>query len=387
MKYELENGTSFGAMGLNKQGGDGSYNRGLGADVNLVATDFLRFGGFFARTLSPGVRGDDLAGSGDVLLQTQHLSFRALYSDIGANFRPDLGYLTRPGIRKLQAVPTLLASPDFLGIKHANLFYDWNFVMDRGWNLLTRLQKAELLVLFNNGYAFALIPRHEFERIDQPFNIYGSINIPSGSYTWRSAFLGLGSDPTAPLSAIVWLDGGEFWGGTKFATRLWLFSRPVAGLSLQAIWDRAGVDLGSVGDFTSHAVSAVATYAFTPRLSTRATVQYATDNTWRTNFLLDWSYMPGANAYLIFNEQRDLNSFVPQPWLNQLTVAIKFSFTWGLAATPRPAGTMRASLGEGEGACALTGEGQAQLAQLSAQGSRPTRSERDQLRALDLCNR
>jgi Domain of unknown function (DUF5916)/Carbohydrate family 9 binding domain-like len=338
LQQEFSGGSTLGVMGLDKQGGDGSYNRGLGADFNLVATDWLRFGGYGARTFSPGLSGDDLAGSFDVLLQGEHLGLRALYTDIGANFNPELGYLTRPGIRKVQVVPTVTGSPDFWGIKHATLFYDFNFVMDRDWRLLTRLQKGELLVFFNNGYAFAVIPAAEHERLDQPFNVYGSTVIPAGSYDFKSLFVGFGTDIGAPLALITWLDGGQFYGGTRFRARFNVFARGgLPGLLFHGIYDRTQVSL-PWGDFTSHILSAVTTYSFSPSLSTRATVQYSSDDSLRVNLLLDWEYLPGMNAFVLFNRQKDLLG--GRPWLDNLTGALKLVWAWGLpsrAAAPQDA--------------------------------------------------
>jgi hypothetical protein len=359
LKYQLPGGSSFGGMGLNKAGGDGSFNRGFGGDWNFVLTDNLRVGGYVARTLTSGLRGDDIAGSGDVFWQSEHLSFRGVYSDIGSNFDPEMGYLTRAGIRKVELNPILVFSAPQIGVRHIYFIYDWNFVMDRNppptrapgysFNLDTRLQKLEIVTVFTSGWALGLVGREEFEHIDAPFTIYSrpgstpgthnDVVIAPGSYEFRTAFIGISSDLTKPVGAILWLEGGPFWGGSRQRTRLALNVKPLQGVNLQAVYDGSHVDLPvqlddsglvhSGGEFTSHILSVVATYAVTTRLQTRATLQYSSDNTSRANLVVDWNYIPGASAYLILNQQRDLLG--GRPWLDTQMVAVKLGYAWGMS--------------------------------------------------------
>jgi hypothetical protein len=285
--------------------------------------------------------GGDIAGSADAVLQTQHLSLHALYTDIGENFRPDMGYLTRPGIRKAQAVPILTVSPGFWGIKHASLIYDFNLVMDRDWSRETMKNKAEMLVIFNNGYAFAIIPTvDEVEKLDEPFAITGDesrtdLVIPTGTYDYRSLFFGFGTDLSQPYAGILWLDGGRFYNGRRFRTRFNLFARPLPNLGVQAIYDREQVWL-PLADFTSHIVSVVATGAVSPTISSRLTFQYASENTLRASLLASWNIPAAhaANVYLVVDKQVDMLG--GRPWLDALTVAMKFNFTWGPSAPDRP---------------------------------------------------
>lgn len=351
LRYDFANSSSLGVMGLNKQGKDGAFNRGVGIDGNLVVTDYLRFGGYLARTFTHDVEptaqpilgaGGDIAGSADAVLQTQHLSLHALYTDIGQNFRPDMGYLTRPNIRKAQAVPILTASPGFWGLKQASFIYDFNLVWDREWSRQTMLNKAEILATFTNGYAFAIIPTvDEVETLTEPFAITGDesrtdLVIPAGTYDYRSLFFGFGTDLSQPYAGILWLDGGKFYNGKRFRTRFNLFARPVSRLGLQAIYDREQVWLPQA-DFTSHIVSVVANGALSPTISSRLTFQYASENTLRASLLANWN-MPAtyaANVYLVVDKQVDLLG--GRPWLDALTVAVKLNFTWGPAGAPRTA--------------------------------------------------
>lgn len=341
LKQQFRDNSTIGVMGINKQGGDGSYNRGFGADFNWVANDSLRFGGFLARTLSPGMAGDDRAGSVDVLLQTRHLGLRGLYSDFGAHFNPEVGYLTRPAIRKVQLVPTFTFSAPSFGINHAILYYDFNYVLNRSGDLLTRLQKPEVEVIFTNGFSAALIPTIDFEHIDVPFNIYPNVTIPPGSYNFKSLFFGLASDLSEPLGLVVWLDTGQFWGGHRLRTRFDAYAHPLPGLVFHGVYDRQAVNL-PWGKFVSRIGSAQLTYSFSTTLSTRALVQYASDDSVRVNVLLDWEYVPGSNAYLIFNDERDLLG--GRPWLDDASVALKFVFSWGVRSRRQPAGKAQATL-------------------------------------------
>src|SRR6185436_6332678 len=65
LRRDLGNGSTFGVIGLSKDA-TGDQNRVGGADWDITLTPRLRTGGWFAKSSTPEIAGDDWAGSADL---------------------------------------------------------------------------------------------------------------------------------------------------------------------------------------------------------------------------------------------------------------------------------------------------------------------------------
>jgi hypothetical protein len=330
VKTDLFGSSSVGLIGLNRQDDGGSFHRAAGADLNLQLAPALRVGGYAARTLTSGLEPrDDLALSGDVLLQTPHFEVHGVVTDIGENFQPEMGFVTRTGMRKFQLSPNVILTPPWGELNRIYLAANADLVMGRDGELQSQLVQGEIFAPMASGHSLALLVTSDHEVLAEPYEIYPGVVLPAGEYSLLSNLFVYGSDFDRPYGVIVWLDPGPFFGGLRLRTRLIGYLRPLPGVSLDVNWERQQVQL-PVGDFVSNVLNSSLTLSFSRTLSLRGTFEVASDDRLLGQGLLEWSYQPNAYLYLIYQEERDLLPIGPaRPWLDGRTISLKWTSYWG----------------------------------------------------------
>ncbi|MEQ1504511.1 MAG: carbohydrate binding family 9 domain-containing protein [Myxococcota bacterium] len=328
-KTDLFGSSSVGVIGTDREDADGGYDRGAAADLNLQLGPALRVGGYAARTLaSDAPVGDDWALNADALLQTAHLEVHAVATDIGENFRPELGFVTRSGMRKLQLSPIVILTPPG-ELNRIYLAANGDRVIGRDGELQSQLVQGEVFAPMASGHSLAVLITADREVFTEPFELYPGVVIPPGDYQLVSNLVVYGSDFDRPYGAIVWVDPGPFFGGFRFRTRLIGYLRPVRGVSLDVNWERQQVTV-PVGAFVSNVVNSSLTVSPSRTLSVRGTFELASDDRLLGQGLLQWSYQPNAYLYLIYQEERDLRTVGdPRPWLDGRTLSLKWTSYWG----------------------------------------------------------
>ena len=95
-------GTSdVGAIFLSRQStASGDYNRVYGADANFRFFRALSLNGFLAKSETPGVVGGELSGKGSIVWNDNFVHTQYSLLSVGDNFRDDIGFVKRTGIRK-----------------------------------------------------------------------------------------------------------------------------------------------------------------------------------------------------------------------------------------------------------------------------------------------
>jgi hypothetical protein len=95
-------GTSdVGAIFLSRQStNSGDYNRVYGADANFRFHRALSINGFLAKSETPGVSGGEMSGKGSITWNDNFLHTQYSLLSVGDNFRDDIGFVKRTGIRK-----------------------------------------------------------------------------------------------------------------------------------------------------------------------------------------------------------------------------------------------------------------------------------------------
>ena len=79
----------------------GDYNRVYGADANFRFFRALSINGFLAKSETPGVSsGGEMSGKGSIVWNNNVLHTQYSLLSVGDNFRDDIGFVKRTGIRK-----------------------------------------------------------------------------------------------------------------------------------------------------------------------------------------------------------------------------------------------------------------------------------------------
>jgi hypothetical protein len=305
LKEDIFANSSVGLIALDKDA-TGDRNQGLGFDWNLNLAPHLYSAGFLAKTRTPGLSGGDNAGSADLLYQSGVVRAWTEYAEYGKNFNPELGFLTRAGIKKSQSGLYVFLHPDWWEIHRLTVSSDFDHVTDSAGHPLSQIWRNELIFVGTNGTGLAVIATDDLEVLDTPFAVHKGVTLPVGVYRFRDIFLGFGTDYSKALGTTLYFDYGDYYDGTRLRTLASVVIHPRPGLQADFTWDRSNVSLKE-GRFITDLIYSDLVFSFTSNLFVRTLVQWNKVDNFRVNAMIDWTYRPGSDFYLVYNDVRDLD--------------------------------------------------------------------------------
>lgn len=308
LKQQIFGDSTVGLIGLSKDPKGSDYNRGLGADWDLVFGKSWQSSGWVARTETPGLEGNDSAYSGDLVWTSDSLRIRQRYTNIGDNFNPEMGFLTRSGIIKQHTniLSNRLLDGDPFHIHRLITFADLNHIEDQHGNLETQLGSYEVTMSGRSRAGVAFIYYDDLENLTEPLAVTKNDIIPPGHYRFRSLFTGISSGYSQRVGFTYYYQQGGYYGGDRVRNFLYLLIRAGNGLLIEPSYDHVKVD-APWGHFISQIAQTSIDYSLTPNLSARATIQWNEGDNFRANFMIDWTYRPGSDIYLVYNDLQDLD--------------------------------------------------------------------------------
>lgn len=308
LKQQIFGRSTIGLIGLNKDPQGSAYNRGLGFDWDLALGKGLQSSGYVARTDTPGLDGRDTAYSADLVWRSRNLRLRHRYTNIDDNFNPEMGFLTRSGIVKqhFNALSNLVFDKAPLHIYRVIPLVDVNHIMDQNGNLETQLTTYEVTLSGRSRAGVAFLYYDDLENLPTPLPVAKNVTIPAGQYRFRSLFTGISSGYSKRVGFTFWYHQGGYYGGDRLRTLLAMLIRPRDGLVIVPSIDRVKVD-APWGHFISQIGQTAVDYSLTPNLSTRVTLQWRERDNFRANFMIDWTYRPDSDLFLVYNDVDDLD--------------------------------------------------------------------------------
>ena len=291
--------------------GDGA-NQAYGADASFSFHDNVNLYGYYARTNTPGLEGDDesyqaaFSYEGDLYgLLVDHLL-------VGGNFNPEVGFMRREDFRRTYAYAQFSPRPE--GIAAVRQF-TWagslDYIENGAGRLETRILSGRFQASFENSDSLSADVQQDYEFLARPFPIAGGVTIPVGGYEFRDFQVSYRMGPHRRVAGGLSLQHGQFFDGDITAVG---YSRGRVEVSRQFAVEPS-VSLNRItlphGRFTARVAAARLTATFTPRMFASALLQYnSTNNVLSTNVRLRWEYQPGSELFIVYNDQRDT-------WLNR----------------------------------------------------------------------
>ncbi len=308
LKQQIFGDSTIGVIGTNKDPEGSAYNRGGGLDWDLNFGGGLYSAGYLAKTDTPGLDGRDSAYSADLVYKAPWARIRHRYTNIGDNFNPELGFLTRAGIIKnhFDILSNITLEQDPLAIHRITLVGDSNHITDQKGNLETQLTTYEMGLASTTGAGVAFLYYDDVENLTEPLVITKGGVVPPGHYRFKSLFTGISSGYTHELGFTFWYHEGGYYGGDKLRTLLSVLYRPFEGLLINPSFDRVRVD-APWGHFVSNIAQTSFDYSISTTLSTRLTLQWQELDNFRADFIIDWMYRPESHFFLIYKDIQDLN--------------------------------------------------------------------------------
>jgi len=304
-------GTSdVGAIFLSRQSTSaGDYNRVYGADANFRFHRALSINAFLAKSETPGVASGQMSGKGSIVWNDNFLHTQYSLLSVGDNFRDDIGFVKRTGIRKHFVDFGVRPRPAALrrfGIRELHPHTRYNIYTDQSNVKVTHTNHVAMSVFLENGgnIEFAVNPR--FERIVTPFQIRPDQSFQVGHYGWTEYNLIVETNHSRMVSASLDLTTGGFWTGTQRSTKLGVIVRPSYHLSFDTALQRNDIDLPfPMHAFVTNLVTSRIGYAFNTRTFLDTLLQYNTDlKQFSANVRFDLIHRPLSDLFVVYNEQQ-----------------------------------------------------------------------------------
>ena len=304
---ELPNRSSIGVIGVNRQTmgsseGSREFNRTFGADANIGIGKYANWFSYVAGTSTPGLQGDAHAYSSRFEYDDATHRMSVEFLEVGETFNPEVGFVRRVKFRKPSAsyrYTHYLKNSAWRTVEPHVFFQNWYTLgtneKESGFehfHLDSRLQ---------NGGRLGLAYNRNFERLDEPFEVFPGVHVPVGGYPFGETIANLDSDPSATFFGGGTLAVGDFYNGDIKAVSLSGGVRKGQNLTWTVTWSRNYVDL-PVGDFTTDLASLRFNWSFTPKSFLQTLSQYGNrTNQFAHNIRLGLLSTSSTGLFVVYN--------------------------------------------------------------------------------------
>lgn len=253
-------------------------------DNQVLGVDYLYqipslFGGgrfqvdaFFQRSFSD-VFGDDDSYGVRLDYPNDKWAWGLEYREIGADFRPALGFVNRRSSKTYQADWHRRFRQSGGVLRWWQVGTDHNYVTDLDGDLETREDTFRVTFESAGTDMIEASLSDVEERVDVPFQIPGGLTIPSGTYHNDGAALSIRSSMTRPYEMRLNLETRDFFGGTSDAIEVEALLRPNPYVDVRVGYEREDISVPA-GDVSIQIGSVDTVLNFSPNLSVSTQTQY-----------------------------------------------------------------------------------------------------------------
>lgn len=251
--------------------------------------------------------------------------------EISADFRPDLGFVRRRGVRRGSGFFEWQPRPRSGPVRRFGLGFSpeifWRISDGEIESASYGLQLLE--VLFHSGDRVELSATPTEESLATPFEITEGVVIPSGVYRFDRFEVEVGFADTRRLFGEVGWETGTFFSGRRDTWSLDLSFRPLRRLTVGALLEHNDVTLEE-GDFTTNLARLRTTVDFTPEISWITLLQWDdTTQSLGTNSRLRWILSPGRDLFFVINRAFDtedaLGDFTLRTAATETTLKLEYT--------------------------------------------------------------
>jgi len=312
LNQELPSRSAIGLIFVNRDG-DGSHLVAPGMDENQTYAIDGRWGigenlslsAWVAKTSTPGLNGRDDAYTAKAVYDSAAWAYRLEYGQVGEDFNPEVGFLSRSDFRRVTAFLMRRIRPDdmwgLLEVRpHVSYRGYWNFdgFQETGW------LHNDIHWEFRNGYEIHTGVNLTHEGVKDAFDIVDGVTIQPGTYEHAEVTIVFHTNQAAPLSfELQTVIGGRF-GGDRVSLAPTLRYRIGETFSSELSYNYNDLDLPVPGgQFKANLARLRLSYSFTPKILLQALVQYnELDDILGTNLRFSWLQSANAGFYLVYNE-------------------------------------------------------------------------------------
>jgi len=328
---DLPNRSTLGGIFVNREAtgrlaGDGDYNRTFGVDGTWGIGQSTVVSSFVAKTETPGVTEDDVAFNVRSTTNLPRMDLEFGYQEVGDQFNPEVGFLSRSGYRKPDArILTRFRPSDFIGIQelrpHATYraFFGFDGFQETGYLHLDNHW------VWRNSYEAHTGINFTKEGVREAFEIYPEVFVPPGTYDHAEAQLVFMTNQGAPLSLNLQARIGGFFGGSRVMVGPTIRARIGETLTTELAYERNDVDLAG-GRFVTNLARTRVSYSFSTRAYVQALIQYNDRaDLWSMNLRFGWLQAANTGLFVVYTDTRGLYELYPGPERTDRSFIIKYS--------------------------------------------------------------
>ena len=314
LKRDVLRRSTVGLMATNRSPavtGLGS-NQAYGIDGSFGLAQDITVGTYWARTNSPGLTGNDRSWQGRFDYNADRYGAKAEVLEVGADFRPDVGFLRRSDFRRSYGEVRFSPRPTRISaVRKFTYNASGEYIENGAGDVDTRVLGATFVTEFQNSDQFSIDLGRAYDSLQVPFTPAGSpAPIPIGGYTFNDVGASYTFGAQRRVSGVVRVRAGEFYdgtirtltiGGSGLTPSRVSFNRH---LSVEPTFSISRVERPSAS-FTTRLGRARVDYGFTPLMFMSGLVQYSSaDRALSTNVRYRWEYAPGSELFLVYTDER-----------------------------------------------------------------------------------
>ncbi len=328
VKHDVLASSSVGAIVLGRTS-SGSDNAAVGVDGVFSLGPHLDWLVFAAKTFTTGRRGQDWAAVTRAKWTTDLFESTLTYTDIGAQFNAELGFIPRTDIRNIQAQAAWTPRPDWPGVRQLRVNADTSYFENHAGQKESQATGFDLSLTRQDSSSWRASLELQQDVLRAPWRTAGTV-IPAGHYDWRSVRLGYTSNQSKAVYGAASVERGGYYAGDRQSYRVELAFVPKDTLLFEHVYTRNRIELPWAAPYITNVLSSRVSYSFSPDLFVKSFIQYndATE-TASLNLLLWYIYRPGSDFYIVYNEGFDTEA----PGARALrtrgrSLAVKVTYWW-----------------------------------------------------------
>ena len=334
VKRPLTPGSYIGFMATDKQSGNplDPYNRSGGVDAKFVLFRNLNLRGYYAKTWTTGLHGDNTALGGRLTYANNWFNIYAGHGVTEKNFNSEMGFVTRiddqPTIFQFNFTPR----PHVLNIRELDLGGFAGHDPNTSGKLIFKEWAPSIRVLFNSSAEIDSIPYDVvYQYLGQPLNLYKNISIPAGGYHFTSHNIAYTSAGSHRITFTGFEQWGEYYTGHLNSATATAQYRPNAHMAL-ALNDTVNSFRLPQGNFDIDLAGIELSYAFNRFVNLTTFVQSDTAQLQAVsaNIRLRYTFRPDSDFYMIYNVGNRFQSLAAgNPMeVRQQKLVIKITYSW-----------------------------------------------------------
>jgi hypothetical protein len=312
VNQEIGERSSLGAIFVERNG-DGSYilpdsadkNRTYGIDGRLALGPFTQINAWLSKTDTPGLDDDDFAYSVKGNYDSAEWSHGIEYTEVQANFNPEVGFLSRSDYRKFSINSLMRIRPeDMWGLLEIRPHYSYRRYQDFDGFVETGFLHLDVHWEWVNGYEVHTGYNVFRDGIKERFDIIDDVWVEPGTYYGTEVGLYFTTDESQDLSFGMHTTIGDKFGGDRFLASPHINYRIGDNFSTSLSVNYNHYDLPVDGGNFSVTLSRLRlSYSFTPKVLLQLLMQYNDDKeTLSTNLRFSWLRTANTGLYLVYNE-------------------------------------------------------------------------------------